>query len=80
MKYYTLVIKTYNDGTDDKTSLYTYDNLDEAIATAHTQFGQNVGAETIKSIMCTIINSVGGQFPSHTLRWTEEEEEEILVR
>lgn len=72
MKYYTLVIKTYNDGTDDKTSLYTYDNLDEAMAMAHTQFGQNVGSETIRAIMCTVINSVGGQFPAHTLYWTEE--------
>ena len=46
-KFYVLIIKTYDNGTTDKTSLYTYDTLDEAIAVAHTQWGQNVGAATI---------------------------------
>lgn len=70
MKYYALIIKTYNDGTDDKTSLYTYDSLDDAVAMAHTQYGQNIGAETINSVMCTVINSVGGQYSQHTLYWS----------
>ena len=74
MKYYTLIIKTYNNGTEDKTSLYTYSTIDEAMAAAHTQFGQNVGAETIKSIMCTVLNSVGSQFEEHTLYWAQPEE------
>lgn len=75
MKYYALIIKTYNDGTDDKTSLYTYDNLDDAIAMAHTQYGQNIGADTISSVMSTVINSVGGQHAQHTLYWSVPAEE-----
>lgn len=71
MKFYTLVIKTYNDGTADKTSLYSYDSIDEAMATAHTQYGQNVGEDTIASIMTTVIDSNGGQYSKHTLYWAE---------
>lgn len=36
-KFYALIIKTYDNGTADKTSLYTFDTFDEAIAMAHTQ-------------------------------------------
>lgn len=76
MKYYALVIKTYSNGDNDKTSLYTYDNLDDAIAMVHTQYGQNVGADTINSVMSTVINSVGGQYAQHTLYWSVPAEEE----
>lgn len=80
-KFYTLVIKTYDNGTTDKTSLYTYDTLDEAIAVAHTQFGQNVGADTIARIMAKVTNSFGAEFPLHTLYWEKaqpvEEEEAV---
>lgn len=75
MKFYALVIKTYNDGTEDKTSLYTYDTLDEAVAMAHTSYGQNIGADVISTVMATVINSVGGQYAQHTLYWSASEAE-----
>lgn len=60
MKYHALIIKVYNDGTADKTALYTCDTLDEAVALFHSQLGGAIGAETIKSVMGQVINSVGG--------------------
>lgn len=80
-KFYTIIIKTYDNGTLDKTSLYSYDTLDEAIAVAHTQWGQNVGADTIARIMAKVTNSFGAEYPLHTLYWEKaqpvEEEEAI---
>lgn len=80
-KFYTLIIKTYDNGTPDKTSLYSYDTLDEAIAVAHTQWGQNVGADTIARIMAKVTNSFGADYPLHTLYWEKaqpvEEEEAV---
>lgn len=60
MNYYVVLIKTYNDGTADKKSLYTYSTLDEAVASYHSALGGAIAAETIMSIMCMVINSVGG--------------------
>lgn len=74
-KYYALIIKTYDNGTPDKTSLYTYETLDEAIAVAHTQWGQNVGAETIARIMAKVTNSFGAEYPLHNLYWEKAQEE-----
>lgn len=68
-KFYTLIIKTYNNGTADKTSLYPFDNLDSAIAMAHTQWGQNIGASTIARVMAKVTNSFGAEYPFHTLYW-----------
>lgn len=80
-KFYTLIIKTYDNGTPDKTSLYSYDTLDEAIAVAHTQWGQNVGTDTIARIMAKVTNSFGAEYPLHTLYWEKaqpvEEEEAV---
>lgn len=80
-KFYALIIKTYDNGTPDKTSLYSYDTLDEAIAVAHTQWGQNVGADTIARIMAKVTNSFGAEYPLHTLYWEKaqpvEEEETV---
>lgn len=59
MKYYTLVIKIYNDGTEDKTSLYTFATLDEAVASFHKALGGAIGESVIASIMAQVINSVG---------------------
>ena len=80
-KFYAFIIKTYDNGTPDKTSLYSYDTLDEAIAVAHTQWGQNVGADTIARIMAKVTNSFGADYPLHTLYWEKaqpvEEEEAV---
>lgn len=72
MTYFSHIFKQYNDGNDDKLSTYTHDTLDEAIAMIHTQFGQNVGADTISHIMVTVLNSEGGQYEQHTMTWTAE--------
>lgn len=76
-KFYALIIKTYDNGTADKTSLYTFDTFDEAIAMAHTQWGQNVGAETIARVMAKVTNSYGVEYSLHTLYWEKPQPEEI---
>lgn len=75
MTYFSHIFKQYTDGSDDKLSTYSHTDLDEAIATVHTQFGQNVGDSAISHIMCTVLNSEGGQYAQHTLVWTAETED-----
>lgn len=75
-KYYALILKSYNDGTADKSSLYTCDTFDKAVAMVHTQWGQNVGGETIARIMAKVTNSYGAEYPKHTLYWEQPTEEE----
>lgn len=76
-KYYALILKSYNDGTADKSSLYTFDTFDKAVAMAHTQWGQNVGGETIARIMAKVTNSYGAEYPKHTLYWEQPSEEPV---
>lgn len=73
MKYYSLIIKTYNNGTADKTSLYTHDTRDEALASCYTNFGQNLGAETIHSVMCMALSGEGVVYENKY--WVEAEPE-----
>lgn len=86
MEYYVILVKKYNDGTADKKSLYVYQTLDEAVASFHSQLGGAVGASTIDSILCLVVNSVGGTIRSEywqaektTEESTEESTEETSV-
>lgn len=74
MEYYVILVKKYNDGTADKKSLYVYQTLDEAVASFHSQLGGAVGASTIDSILCLVVNSVGGVIRSE--HWKAEESTE----
>ena len=66
-QFYVLIVKTYDNGTTDKTSI-TYGALDEAIAVAHTQWGQ-------KCQSCNYCQNHGSnkqlqeKYPLHTLYW-----------
>ena len=71
MEYYVILAKKYNDGTADKKSIYVYQTIDEAVASFHSQLGGAVGASTIDSILCLVINSVGGTIRSEY--WQAEE-------
>lgn len=74
MEYYVFLAKKYNDGTADKKSIYVYQTIDEAVASFHSQLGGAVGASTIDSILCLVINSVGGTLRSEY--WKAETTEE----
>lgn len=73
MEYYVLLVKKYNDETATKKSLYTYDTLDEAVASFHSQLGGAVGADTIDSVMCQVVNSVGGTVRSEYWEAADED-------
>lgn len=69
------MIKKYNDGTADKKSLYVYKTLDEAVASFHSQLRGAVGASTVDSILCQVVNSVGGTIRSEYWKAEETAEE-----
>lgn len=75
MEYYVILVKKYNDGTADKKSLYVYETLDEAVASFHSQLGGAVGASTVESILCQVVNSVGGTLRSEYWKAEETTEE-----
>lgn len=74
MKYYDVIVANYSDGTEKYTKNYSYDTIDEAISTAHSQYGKYVEPANVSTVLSTIINSVGGQ--PLTLYWQEPEEVE----
>lgn len=73
MEYYIVLVKKYNDGTATKKSIYSYDTLDEAVASFHSQLAGTVGADTIDSVLCQVVNSVGGTVRSEY--WKAEAKE-----
>lgn len=75
MEYYVILIKKYNDDTADKKSLYVYETIDEAVASFHSQLAGAVGASTIDSVLCLVINSVGGTLRSEYWKAEETAEE-----
>lgn len=75
MEYYVILAKKYNDGTADKKSIYVYQTIDEAVASFHSQLGGAVGASTVDSILCLVINSVGGTIRSEYWKAEETAEE-----
>lgn len=75
MEYYVILAKKYNDGAADKKSIYVYQTIDEAVASFHSQLGGAVGASTIDSILCLVINSVGGTLRSEYWQAKETAEE-----
>lgn len=75
MEYYVILAKKYNNGTADKKSIYVYQTIDEAVASFHSQLGGAVGASTVDSILCQVINSVGGTIRSEYWKAEETAEE-----
>lgn len=59
MTYYVVLVKEYNDGTDSKKAMYTFDTLAAALASWHSQLGSAIGASTTASVMATIISQYG---------------------
>lgn len=75
MEYYILLVKKYNDETATKKSIYSYETLDEAVASFHSLLGGSVGSDTIDSILCQVVNSVGGTIRSEYWKAEETAEE-----
>ena len=59
MNYFTLLVLEYQDDTDTKKSLYTYDNLDEAVSRFHSSLGGYIGADNIKTALAVVIDGKG---------------------
>lgn len=79
MKYYTLCVQEFKDGSEPKKSLYTYDDETEAVARYHTFLGGYMGGENIHSVMSTVTDAKGAQIAS--MYWEEpaEKTEDIVV-
>lgn len=78
MKYFTMLILTYNDGKDLKKSVYDYNNLDSAIANFHKNLGGYAYGEKsdIHSVMSVVIDGKGAQLESEY--WEAEAVEEVV--
>lgn len=59
MNYITLLVLEYQDGTDTKKSLYTYDNLDDAVSRFHSSLGGYIGADNIKTVLSVVVDGKG---------------------
>lgn len=62
MKYYLIDIETYNDGTKGSKAIYEYDTEDEAIANFHSKMGVVMKNVKCATVLCIVINSVGGVY------------------
>lgn len=62
MKYYYLITISFNDDTKDSVAVYTYDDLDTAKATYHTQHGSWMKKENTDHILSLVTSEKGGIF------------------
>lgn len=62
MKYYVILLATYNDGKADKKSIYECKDENDAVATFHSYMGTMMKDETVKSLNVRAINDRGGEY------------------
>lgn len=82
--FYTVMVTTYNDGTDPKKALYSYDTKDLALAQYHQQMGNAMKSENVATQMIIVISESGERLRSEyyvravveTVEETTEESEE----
>lgn len=65
MNYFTLCVQDYQDGSDTKKSLYTYESETEAVARFHSFLGGYMGGDNIASILSTVTDGKGAQLASY---------------
>lgn len=62
MKFYVILLATYNDGKADKKSIYECKDENDAVATFHSYMGSMMKDETVKTLNVRAINDNGGEY------------------
>lgn len=58
MKYYTLLIQKFDDGTSKK-SVYEFDTKKEALANFHKGLGSAMASDTVTHVLCIVLDDYG---------------------
>lgn len=62
MKYYVILLVTYNDDKADKKSIYECKDENDAVASFHSYMGTMMKDETVKTLNVRAINDNGGEY------------------
>lgn len=62
MKYYTVLIVNFNDGTPDKMGIYLQPSEDAAIKAFFNYMGQYTNNDNVESVFSEATNSLGGVY------------------
>lgn len=62
MKYYVILLVSYNNGTADKKAIYEYATESEAIANFHSYMGTYMKDATVSHLCVMAINNDGGVY------------------
>lgn len=79
MNYFTLLVLTYQDDTETKKSLYTYDTLDEAVSRFHLSLGGYINGDNIATAMACVIDAKGSIKKSEYWETTKTTTEETTT-
>lgn len=60
MKYYVILLATYNNGTAPKKAIYEYDTEADAVANFHSYMGTYMKDATVHHVCVMAINDEGG--------------------
>lgn len=72
MKYYVILLATYNDGKADKKAIYECKDENDAVATFHSNMGTFMKDPTVKTLNVRAINDNGGEYENGIYRKEEE--------
>jgi len=62
MKYYVILLASYNNGAADKKAIYEYSSEQEAIANFHSYMGTYMKDATVQHLNIRAINDIGGEY------------------
>lgn len=77
MKFYAILLVTFNNGDSDKVGIYTFDTIDAAKKNGYTYLGQYVNADNVETVNVEVKNNLGGQYMNET--WEKTVEENNLI-
>lgn len=60
MKYYTVLIVCFNDGSPDKVGIYTRPSADAALKTLYDYMGDYTDNDNVTSAFALAVNNIGG--------------------
>lgn len=72
MKYYVILLVTYNNGTADKKAIYEFDSETEAVANFHTNVGIFMKDTNVQHLNVMAINNNGGIYQNEVFDRGEE--------
>ena len=66
MKYYVVEVIQYNDGQKDSPAIYSYDDVNKAIARFHKDLGAWMVKPEVKHMLVMVVNDEGGVYKNET--------------